>query len=104
MASINFASNPVEQAYGGGDTLNVRKLQEFCNTTSSNFTALSHDVSAQRLRLSELYNINAKLIQFMNWLAVTNPQILDEFQNTAHAFEKLTPRAAAESESACASP
>jgi hypothetical protein len=37
----------------------------------------------------DLRNINKKLIQLLNWIAVTNPQILDEFQTTATAFDKL---------------
>lgn len=85
MADIRYTANPVEQANGGGDALNVRKLQEFCNITQSNLTSLNAE-------LATLKYANMKLIQFMNWLAVTNPQILDEFQNTANAFEKLSPR------------
>lgn len=85
MAHINYAPNPVEQAYGGGDALNVRKLHEFCNTVSGNFTSVNAELAARQ-------HTYAKLLQFMNWLAVTNPQILDEFQSTANAFEKLSPR------------
>jgi hypothetical protein len=35
--------------------------------------------------------INKQLIQLLNWIAVTNPRILDEFQATSHAFDKLVP-------------
>lgn len=83
---------PVEQAYAGGDALNVRRLYEFCNATSVNFSRLEAELHTTNLRAAELSALNAKLIQFMNWLAVTNPQILDEFQTTALAFDKLSPR------------
>lgn len=92
---MNLASLPspvTSDGSYGGDQLNTHLLKEFCNRATGNFHTLASEVQMQKLRLSELSNINAKLIQFMNWLAVTNPQILDEFQNTANAFEKLSPR------------
>lgn len=92
MAYIACPNNPVEQAFGGGDSLNVRKLQEFCDAVNGNFTSVNAELSRMTLRAAELSALNAQLIQFMNWLAVTNPQILDEFQTTALAFDKLSPR------------
>ena len=88
---LNTAPNPVEQGYGG-DTLNIRRLQEFCAVTSSNFFQLQCKIDQMTLRLNEAKNINKQLTQLLNWIAVTNPQILDEFQTTAHAFDKLVPR------------
>jgi hypothetical protein len=83
---------PVEQAYGGGDTLNIRKLQEFCLTTNANFMTTQSTLEQMALRFREVNAINKQLTQLLNWIAVTNPQILDEFQTTAHAFDKLVPR------------
>ena len=83
---------PVEQAYGGGDTLNIRKLQEFCLTTNANFMTMQTTLDQMTLRLREVNAVNKQLTQLLNWIAVTNPQILDEFQTTAHAFDKLVPR------------
>jgi hypothetical protein len=83
---------PVEQAYGGGDTLNIRKLQDFCVVTNSNFRTVDAMVDSLRMRLDEVRVINKQLTQLLNWIAVTNPQILDEFQTTATAFDKLIPR------------
>jgi len=85
-------SMPVEQAYGGGDTLNIRKLQEFCLTTNANFMTTQSTLEQMALRFREVNAINKQLTQLLNWIAVTNPQILDEFQTTAHAFDKLVPR------------
>jgi hypothetical protein len=83
---------PVEQAYGGGDTLNIRKLQDFCLTTNANFMTTQTTLDKMTLRLREVNAVNKQLTQLLNWIAVTNPQILDEFQTTAHAFDKLVPR------------
>jgi hypothetical protein len=83
---------PVEQSYGGGDTLNIRRLQEFCLTTNANFMTTQTMLDRMTLRLNEVNAINKQLTQLLNWIAVTNPQILDEFQTTAHAFDKLVPR------------
>lgn len=95
MAHINYPQNPVEQAYGGGDALNTRALRDFCNQVNGNFTSVNAE-------LARIQYTNTKLVQFMNWLAVTNPQILDEFQNTATAFDKLSPRDDGGQAEACA--
>ena len=89
---LNHLSNPVEQGYGGGDALNVRKLQEFCAVTNANFSLIQGEINMLRLELTTANRFNKQLTQLLNWIAVTNPQILDEFQTTAHAFDKLVPR------------
>jgi hypothetical protein len=83
---------PVEQGYGGGDTLNIRRLQEFCMATNANFSSLHTELDRTMIRLNAARDINKQLVQLLNWIAVTNPQVLDEFQTTAHAFDKLVPR------------
>lgn len=93
MPHLATLTNPVtSDTYHGGDALNTHLLKEFCSRTSGNFHTLANELQMQKLRHAELAQLNAKLIQFMNWLAVTNPQILDEFQNTANTFDKLLPR------------
>lgn len=102
---MNLATLPspvTSDSHYGGDQLNTHLLREFCNRATGNFHTLANEVQMQKLRLSELTNVNAKLIQFMNWLAVTNPQILDEFQTTADAFDKLVPRDDGGEAEACA--
>jgi len=83
---------PVEQGYGGGDTLNIRKLQEFCLTTNANFGLIQSELTMLRVELNTERHANKQITKLLNWIAVTNPQILDEFQTTAHAFDKLVPR------------
>ena len=89
---LNTAPNPIEQGYGGGDALNIRRLHEFCSTTNSNFNLIQGEINILRIELATANVANKQLTQLLNWIAVTNPQILDEFQTTAHAFDKLVPR------------
>lgn len=93
--NITPLHNPV-MYYDNGSSVHTEKLRQFCQSTSDNFNAVQSEMARLRLRDAELATLNAKLIQFMNWIAVTNPQILDEFQATANAFEKLSPRDAEE--------
>lgn len=90
--NIHTVPNPVEQAYGGGDALQVRKLSEAINHINSNFASVQSELVTLRLRDETLRQVNSQLIQFVNWLATTNPHILDEFQTTANALEKIAPR------------
>lgn len=93
---LNTAPTPIEQGYGGGDTLNIRRLQEFCSVTNANFSLIQSEVNILRIELATANQTNKQLTKLLNWIAVTNPQILDEFQTTAHAFDKLVPRDSSE--------
>jgi hypothetical protein len=93
---------PVEQGYGGGDQLNIRRLYDFCVVTHGNFTKLQSELDRMQEHNAIVSRTNRQLTQLLNWIAVTNPQILDEFQTTAHAFDKLLPRDAGDSDVACA--
>lgn len=105
MQQLATLTNPVNSdSYHGGDQLNTHLLKEFCSRATGNFHTLANELQMQKLKLTDLQVQNTKLIQFMNWLAVTNPQILDEFQNTANAFEKLSPRNDAGQAESCAAP
>jgi hypothetical protein len=83
---------PVEQAYSGGDSFAPRRLQEAINMANSNFSLVQGEINVMRVELATAKVANKQLTQLLNWIAVTNPQILDEFQTTAHAFDKLIPR------------
>ena len=94
---------PVVSNYDG-DTINTRKLQDFCGMANTHLNALANEVNKTWAAYDNLNTTNKRLIQFMNWLAVTNPQILDEFQTTALAFDKLSPRDDGGQTEACAAP
>jgi hypothetical protein len=82
---------PVTRGYGG-EMLNVRTLYDFCEVANGNFGLIQGEINILRLELTTANHMNKQLTQLLNWIAVTNPQILDEFQTTAHAFDKLVPR------------
>jgi hypothetical protein len=89
---LSLLPQPVEQAYNGGDSFTPRRLQEAINTANGNFNVIQGELNVMRIELSTANQTNKQLTQLLNWIAVTNPQILDEFQTTAHAFDKLVPR------------
>lgn len=91
--NLNFPQNPIEySSSNGGMAFNISKLQAYCEQTNTNFSGINAEFARLTMAMQDLQTVNKQLIQFMNWLAVTNPQILDEFQTTANAFEKLSPR------------
>lgn len=77
--------------HNGTHMLSVPQLHGMHMDISNNFHALAHELSYLRGELRVNVTINKQLIQLLNWIAVTNPRILDEFQATSHAFDKLVP-------------
>lgn len=72
--------------------MNLGLLQKAFDDINRNFNDIQMRVHSHRIRNAELEQINKQLMQLLNWIATTNPQILDEFQTTATAFDKLIPR------------
>ena len=85
---LNSVPNPAE----GHDTFNLNKLRDFWSATHTNFQSIQSEIGVLRLELSTARHVNKELTQLLNWIATTNPQILHEFQTSAHAFDKLLPR------------
>ena len=90
--NITHLPQPVEQSYGGGDSLSMRKLHDAVNMTNGNFQMIQNELAILNMKHRETQSLNKQLVQLLNWIATTNPQILDEFQTTATAFDKLVPR------------
>ena len=72
--------------------MNWQLLQKAFDDINRNFNDIQMRVHSQAIRSAQLEQINKQLVQLLNWIATTNPQILDEFQTTATAFDKLIPR------------
>jgi hypothetical protein len=68
-----------------GAQLDLGMLQRAMSCTDDNFNALARELFAMK------YNY-VKAMDFVEWLAKTNPQILDEFRAAANAVEKLEPK------------
>lgn len=90
MLNIQRTSNPVELY--GDKTLSLEKLSMFFTIADGNFNAIQMELHRLEMELLETKIQNKQMAQLLNWIAVTNPQVLDEFQTTAAAFEKLVPR------------
>jgi hypothetical protein len=77
-------------------------LRKAFDEVNRNFNEIQMQVNELQLRNVTLQKVNRQLAQLLNWIATTNPQILDEFQTTTTAFDKLIPRDAGGSDVACA--
>lgn len=91
MLNVTCPQNPVEQSYGGGDTINVRRLHEYCASANANFASIQAEYSRLLNIQRDLAAINVKLIQFVDWLAKTRPDIMDEFRTTIDVLSALEP-------------
>jgi hypothetical protein len=94
---LNSVPSPIENP----DSFNVRRLHEFWHVTNNNFILIQGELNMMRLELSTARHVNKELTQLLNWIATTNPQILHEFQTTAHAFDKLVPRNSGDDDVPC---
>lgn len=83
---LKSIENPVSNT-----TLNIGLQHKAFDDINRNFREIQLRVHSQEIRNAELQTINKHLMQLLNWIATTNPQILDEFQTTATAFDKLVP-------------
>lgn len=83
---LRSIENPVTSV-----ALNIPLLEKAFDDMNRNFNEIQMRVHSQTIQNAELQTINKHLMQLLNWIATTNPQILDEFQTTATAFDKLVP-------------
>lgn len=91
---LKSIENPVHRT---GHIVDYVLLQKAFDDINRNFNEIQMRVHSQTIQNAELQTINKHLMQLLNWIATTNPQILDEFQTTATAFDKLIPRDAGDS-------
>lgn len=90
MLTLQHPGIPVELY--GDKTFSLEKLHRFCTDVNTNFSSVQMEIYRLEQELLETKIQNRQMAQLLNWIAVTNPQILDEFQTTAAAFEQLIPR------------
>ena len=91
MRTLTYPENPVQQAYNGGDQFNIRQLQQFCSTTSANFTTLEAEVSTMKMSMADMkHKINA-CYDFINWVQKHSPETTAAYKahnQVLHAFDK----------------
>lgn len=90
MYSYSVLAQPTTY-HNGTHLLSIPELHRMRDDAERNFQSVAYELSNLRGELRVNVTINKQLTQLLNWIAVTNPQILDEFQTTAHAFDKLIP-------------
>jgi hypothetical protein len=90
MLTLQRPANPVD--IYGNKTFSLEKLHEFYLAVDANFSATQMEIYRLETEMLDTRLQNVRMAQLLNWIAVTNPQILDEFQTTAAAFEQLVPR------------
>lgn len=86
---LKSIENPV---HSSGHIVDFVLLQKAFDDMNRNFNEIQMRIHGQGIRAAQLEQTNKQLLQLLNWIATTNPQILDEFQTTATAFDKLIPR------------
>lgn len=96
---LRSIDNPV---HSSGHIVDYVLLQKALDDINRNFNDIQMQMNELQLRNGQILRTNRQLAQLLNWIATTNPQILDEFQTTAAAFDKLIPRDAGDSDVACA--
>jgi len=88
MRALTMTTSPVEQAYDGGDTLNVRRLQEFHSATSSNMVEIERGIRDVQMKVDQCY-------EFISWVQKFSPDTLTAYKahNTVQrAFDKADGR------------
>lgn len=73
MRVLTMTISPVEQAYDGGDTLNVRRLQEFHSATSSNMVEIERGIRDVQMKVDQCY-------EFISWVQKFSPDTLTAYK------------------------
>lgn len=91
MRGLNYSENPVQQAYNGGDTVNVRQLQNFHTAATQNFSAVEQAVNTLETTVSALtHKLNASY-EFIEWVQTHSPETLQAYKAhnvVTRAFDK----------------
>ena len=102
MIANSTPTNPVQADYStGGDLVNVRALRTYCDQTNQNIQQITFAVNAMEAQDRIRYD---RALQFINWLATTNPKVLDEFKAVEHTLQHLEPGVNGGESEACAAP
>lgn len=80
MRALNYSENPVQQAYNGGDQLNIRQMQNFHIAVSQNFNELERTINTLETNQAALtHKLNAAY-EFINWVQQHSPETLREYK------------------------
>ena len=79
MLTLQRPANPVD--IYGNKTFSLEKLHDFYLAVDANFNAIQMEVYRLDMELMETKIQNKQMAQLLNWIAVTNPQILVKYAN-----------------------
>lgn len=91
MRQLAYHPNPIEQSYNGGDSLNVRQVQSFCNSVNVNFNTIESTINQLEATQAELRSRVHALNEFVDWVGKHAPETLQAYKayNTVtHAFDR----------------
>lgn len=80
MNPLQYFDNPVQQAYGGGETLNSRQLQNALNTISTNFRELEVQLREQLQKLHKLSARVNDLEHYYRWTDANAPETRQAYE------------------------
>lgn len=102
MIANSMPTNPVQSAYSsGGDSIDVRALRTYCDVTNNNIQQIIYAVNTMEAQDRIRYD---RALQFINWLATTNPKVLDEFKAVERTLQCLEPGDGGGQAETCAAP
>lgn len=102
MISPPIPTNPVQSDYStGNDLVNVRALRTYCDQTNANMQSIIYAVNTMEAQDRIRYD---RALQFINWLATTNPKVLDEFKAVERTLQCLEPGDGGGQAETCAAP
>ena len=93
MQTFKYTENPVQQAYNGGDQLNVRALQAFMSGAADNFHVAEQLLNKHAAAIANLRGKIDECYAFISWVQEHAPEVTAAYKahNTVlHAFDKAS--------------
>ena len=89
MVIHSTPTNPIQSDYGTvGDLINPRAMRTYCDQVNSNINNLVYAVNTMEQKERARYD---RALRFIDWLATTNPKVLDEFKAVERALQRIEP-------------
>lgn len=91
MRALTITGNPVQQAYDGGDQLNVRQLANTMNAYGSNFSTIEQAVRELEAENAKMRHKIDACYDFIDWVQKHSPETTAAYKahnQVLHAFDK----------------
>jgi ABC-type tungstate transport system permease subunit len=85
MVVHSAPTNPIQSDYNTGvELINPRALRTYCDATNQTINNLVYAVNTMEQKDRVRYD---RALRFIDWLATTNPKVLDEFKAVERALQ-----------------